>query len=367
MIESGNYDQAFRYGVDKLKGKKNKKTKYVRGLEKAYKKLNERDRSDIKHLTANRSRNSLDRIVDIYQNMMSRQEYVSPLIPLISKDGYVATLKIKDYSKLIANARKEAAEYHYEKATKLVQLAKDNYDKLTARRAYNEISRVEEYFDTYKDSYNIKREAYLLGVTNILVEPYVNGSNIVFDHTLNILSMINTNNLNTKWKKYHIQDSEEIEFDLIATIEVDQIMPGKEKERYNSFEQTKEIVVSKKPEKNKKGSVKDTLGKVNYVNKLKRVSALVEELIREKSAYMNGRIVIVDAINSSLVNTIPISVTHVFEDYSCRFSGDRRALSKEFNKRLKAECSPFPTDYEMTTDLANVYRDIAEEKIRQNI
>jgi len=365
MIESGNYDQAFRFGVDKLRGKKNKKTKYVRGIEKAYKKLNDRDLKDIRHHQVANSKYGLDRVVDIYQNMDIRQEYIIPLLPLVSEDGFVAEIEIRDYTNLILDAKNNAAEYHYAKALKLLETSRETFDKATARDAYNTILFVEDYFDNYKDSYQMKREAYELGTTNILVEPYVNGSNIVFDHTLDIISQINTNNMNTKWKKFHLHENSNWSIDLIATIEVDQIMPGKETERYNSFEQSKEIVDGTKPKKTKDGIAKDSLGRKIYVNKYKTVTALIEELIREKSAYMNGRVVIVDALTNTHINTIPINVTHLFEDYSCNFSGDKRALSSKFNKRLKPSCNPFPTDYEMTTDLANIYRDIAEQNLRE--
>ncbi len=94
MIESGNYDQALRFGVDKLRGEKNKKTKYVRGLERAYHKLNDRDLKEIKSLRLSGNRNNFDRIVDVYKRLEYRQNYVLPLLPLISKDGYLAEIKI---------------------------------------------------------------------------------------------------------------------------------------------------------------------------------------------------------------------------------------------------------------------------------
>jgi hypothetical protein len=43
MVEKGEYEKAFSHAVDKLAGEKNKKTKYVKGLEKAYIELNSKD------------------------------------------------------------------------------------------------------------------------------------------------------------------------------------------------------------------------------------------------------------------------------------------------------------------------------------
>lgn len=365
MIESGNYDQALRYGVDKLRGEKNKKTKYVKGLEKAYAKLNKRDRDEIKKLKKRNSKNSMDRIVDIYQNMENRQNYVYPLVPLISEDYYEATLKIVDYSNDINESMLAASEIHYNYATTNLNRAIKNNDKIAARKAYSDFNDATHYFDNYKDSYELKMKAYEYGTTNVLVEPYVSGSNLAFNHTSDIISQISISSLNSKWTKYHTNDNSDLEVDYIATIEVVEIVPGKERERFNSFTNTKEVIDGKKPLKNKKGKlVKDTLGKVIYTDKKIVVTANVEELIREKLAQMSGKVVIIDAISNNLVTSIPINVTHIFEDYSCVFRGDKRALTTEYNKRIKDYCAPFPTDYEMTTNLAYEYKKAAENSLK---
>ena len=89
----------------------------------------------------------------------------------------------------------------------------------------------------------------------------------------------------------------------------------------------------------------------------------MEELTREKIAKMNGRVVIIDALDNTLINSIPISVTHEFRDYSCTYRGDKRALSNDTNKRIKNRCDPFPSDYEITNAMAYAYKSTAEESL----
>jgi hypothetical protein len=364
MIESGNYDQALRYGVDKLRGEKNKKTKYVKGLEKAYIKLNKRDLDNIAHLRLKDNKNSLNRVVDIYQKMEDRQNYVYPLLPLISEDGYPATFKIRDFATLINISMKAASEKHYQYALNYLSSAKNLGDKIAARKAHSEFSEATYYFDNYKDSYNLKREAYELGQTYILIEPYVNGSNAAFHLTGEIISQIQLSNLNTTWKKYYTEDTGQ-NIDYVATIEVTEITPGKERERFNSFTNTKEVSNGKKAIKSKNGVlVRDTLGNIIYKEKKIIVSANVEELLREKIAQMTGKIVIMDANNNRHINTIPLNVTYLFEDYSCRFRGDKRALTNEYKNRIKENCAPFPSDYDMTTNLAIEYLEVAQKNIK---
>ena len=366
MVESGNYDGALRYGVNKLRGQKNKKTKYVKGLEKAYDKLNHRDKNEINHLKNSGIRNSHDRIVDIYRTMEDRQNYILPLLPLISEDGYLADIKIIDYSKPIKESSLAASENHYLLGLKYLDIAKEKNDKVAARNAYRSFEESQFYFGEYKDTYERKNEAYNLGQTSILIESYAKRSNIEFDHTLDIIQQININKLNTKWEKYYLQDNESIEFNYIATIEINDIVPGRERERINSFTETKQIKDGKIPIKGEDGIIlKDTSGNILYTDLIKEVSAYINEVEREKIAHMNGSVVIIDAMKNIHINTIPINVTYEFRDYSCTFMGDKRALTESTFNRIKDYCDPFPTDYEITSSLAHTYKVAAEASIQK--
>jgi len=342
MIESGNYDQALRFGVDKLRGEKNKKTKYVKGLEKAYAKLNRQDMNEIKHLKLSGKRNNLDRIVDIYHNMERRQNYVMPLLPLISEDGYLADMKVIDYSGLIHKASIAASEKHYALGLKYLNTAKTTGNKSDARTAFNEFDDAQSYFSDFKDSHEFKQEAYELGQSRILVESYTKGSNIAFDHTLDIISQIDINRLNNKWEKFYLQDNGSILYDYV------------------------EIVDGQIPVKDQNGNVvKDTLGNILYADKIKEISAFISEVEREKIAHMAGRLVIIEAIDNIHINTIPINVTHEFRDYACTYQGDRRALTGPTRNRIKDICDPFPSDYEITSVMAYSYKTAAEDGLNK--
>ncbi|MEM9548751.1 MAG: hypothetical protein AAGA77_22395 [Bacteroidota bacterium] len=364
MIESGNYDEALRFGVDKLRGEKNKKTKYVKGLEKAYAKLNRQDLNKIKHLELSGQRNNLDRIVDIYHNMERRQNYVIPLLPLISEDGYLAEIKIVDYSGTIHEASLAAATKHYDLGLTFLSSAKTNGNKIDARNAYNHFEDAQSYFSDYKNTYDLLQEAYNLGQSRILIESYTKGSNVAFDHTLDIISEIQIHRLNNKWEKFYIQDNGSLLFDYVATLEVNEIVPGIERESVHSFVETKEIIDGQIPIKDQNGNlVTDTLGNTLYADKFKEISAFISEVQREKIAHMAGRLVVIEAIDNIHIKTIPINVTHEFRDYACTFQGDRRALSQPTLNRIKSNVDPFPTDFEITSLMAYSYKEAAEKSL----
>lgn len=360
MIESGNYDQALRYGVDKLKGKKNKKTKYVKGLEKAYRNLNLQDLENINKLKLIQGKNNLDRVVALYINMEKRQNYITPLVPLISEDGYEARIHTREYANLISLAMSEASNMHYELGIQNLTDAINTANKRKARKAYNHFIDAQQYIHNYKDTYEKKQEAYNLGQSIILIEPYIAGTNITFKHTEEVISYLDINRLNSKWEKFITNQS--IEYDFVATLEVLNILPGKEVEHIKSYTETKEVIDGKIPVKDLNGLiVKDSIGNTIYTNKKELVTAYVEEIIREKIAHMNGKIVILDARTNSHIKSIPIDVTYNFEDYSCIVRGDERALDSNSKNRIKPYCNPFPTDFQMTSDLAHAYKDAAEE------
>ncbi len=178
LIEQGRYDEALEYSAKQLIGKKNKKTKYVKALEKAYAELNNKDLKQIKMLSSNPKQKSYDQIVSIYKNMNKRQEFISPLIPLISKDGYVANFKTRNYITLISGAIITAADNHYVSAQRYLINAREG-NKAAARNAFNRLQSINNYYDNYKETNILTEEAYELGQTNILIEHYTQGNNLL--------------------------------------------------------------------------------------------------------------------------------------------------------------------------------------------
>ena len=169
LVESGNYDEAVYLAVKRLSGKKNKKEKYVLALEEAFEKATERDMRLAERLKREGRPENWAKVNEAYRRVRSRQERVAPLLPLISKEGIRANFKFVKVDELEYESRQKAADYYYARAQDWLEDARQG-DKLAARRAYDELDKINQYFRDYKDKTALKQTARQLGTTHVLVK-----------------------------------------------------------------------------------------------------------------------------------------------------------------------------------------------------
>ena len=165
-IESGNYDDAISFCVNKLRGKSKKKTELVKGLEQAFKKAQARDLNTADHLIADGRPENWERINALHRQISARQNKIAPLLPLTSKDGYRAKFEFVNIGKLESESREKAAEYLYNCAEDLLQQAEKG-DRLAAREAYNTLKSLEtRYFRQNKNKDRMLQDARSLSATH---------------------------------------------------------------------------------------------------------------------------------------------------------------------------------------------------------
>jgi len=291
MVDKGDYDQAIRLAVDNLEGKKNKKTKYVKALEKAYRRVNEQDMAKIR-----------------------------------------------------------------------------SYELSNKDSTYNTLGNIERFHNNYKDTDELYLKAYEIGVDHIGVDVHLNDNRLGADMLRDIIYAMDVTNLNTFWNRYHLGSNESIPFDYVASIEVNSIEPGYEREFYNTYQETAKVENGTKAVIDLNGNiVKDTLGNTVLTKKYLRVEAEVTEMRREKSARLRGKTVVYETKTNSLVKTVPIEVTHIFEDYSSIYRGDTRALSNETKRKLKNNCNEFPSDFDMVVAMTSNFSDTAYGILKRGI
>lgn len=349
MVDEGRYDDAIFFATEKLAGKKKKKTKHVQGLEEAFYKITQRDLDHISRLDAENNPHRWEEVLTLTDKIQRRQERIVPFLPLISKDGYEAQFRMVDTKSVRDGATLGAADFHYNNAMQALTIARNENDKYQAREAYEALRRTRRFRYDHKDVAERLVEAESLGITRVLVETDINTNGYVSRPLSEELRSIDLAFKNSQWRRFYASDPGDERIDFNASLEIKNIEVSPERESISHHTDNKRIEDGYKYKKKKNGEFKkDSTGKRIRVKKFRTVHAEVTEIFREKSAYLEGMVRLLDA-NGQLVNSHPLSVEVHFNDRSSNYYGDRRALCKHDLSRKRAP-RMFPLDESMIAD-----------------
>lgn len=365
MVEKGHYDRAIAYATKELAGKKNKKTKHVKALEKAFAKVTAHDMDLLKSLDGQEYSKNWDKILNITNKIESRQNKITPFLPLISHEGYVAKFKFVKTHDIRNRVLTEAAEFRYNLAKDLLETAYANNDKAMARNAYSEFVNIASYRDNYKDSYSLMRDAKTLGIVNIKIE--VERDKFVFAPLLvrGEMERINPNRYNTTWRRYHYNNESLAFFDFTAKMVLVDLDVSPERETVSHHTDKKKVKDGWEYAMTKNGKNKiDSLGRPIKVDVYKTVKAHITEIERTKSSLVVGRFIYIDNKTNTVIQDLPLEVETVFNDYSLRFRGDRRALCNHDINRIKRHPDAFPYDDTMLLDATKILKDRFSDELR---
>jgi hypothetical protein len=368
LVDEGKYDQAINYSVNKIKGKKDKKDKFVEAIETSFAKVTENNMERIKYLKIEKNGNYWMEVYDILNDIDDRQRKIKPLIPLISKSGYKAEFKFVNVDPLILESKENAAKYLYESATENLERAEKG-DKNAARDAFQEFEQLRNFYQNYKDADFLKRKVYELAQERVLID-VKNMSEVILPRNFyEEIKNINTNELNRKWYKFYTaEDNADVEFDYQVNINIKEIAITPEREKEREYTETAVVKDGFEYVKDERGNVKkDSLG--NDIKKEKEisVSATIFEIGRFKSAFVRGDVKIYDNKRKKVYQTSPINVETVFETYASNYRGDKRALSKQSQARLKGRIDPFPTNEELLLMSVDDLKKILYDEIDRNL
>ncbi len=362
MVEKGEYDKAFSYAISKLQGEKKKKTEYVKGLEKAFAKLNSANLKEISKLNPEAKPANWVTVLNLYKNIESRQDRLDPLLPLVSEDGYRASFDMIDVSADLRNAEENTMSYHYNKALNLIDKSEKTKDKLFARDAYYELGKIDNYRTSYKDKERLKEKALSLGLTRI----YIDVSNGLRDFHGNDIEKdmwnLPISKLDNLWNDYSVGDFDGgMDADFIVTIALENINFSPERESINSYTEEKEILIRKEIIKEKRDSVLVEVEKEVW----EKVSANISEILREKKSELHGKMKVFDNKSKEYISSVPINVYHDFSGYACNFIGDERALTAESKKKMDTHIEMFPSDYSMADDLSAAFGSAVMNQVKK--
>ncbi len=367
LVEKGKYDKAINLSLKKLKGKKNKKTKYVKSLERAFAKANAADLKRIGYLKKERQGNYYAEIFDITRRINSRQSKVEPLLPLVSETGYKARFKFVNVDDLMIESKKEAAAYHYKKAVSYMKKAKKGY-KGAAKDAFYELKEIEKYFADYRDVNTLKITAKNLGTERVLLQVKNRTRSILPKDISEDLFKNNISKLNEDWLKYYDIKVRDVNFDYAIDFVIEDIDMSPDRELVKEREETKQIEDGFEWEYDEDGNVKkDSKGNKIKKKKYKTIRADVAEIVRTKSIFVEGKVKMKDLRSNHKFYSNLVKAEAVFESFGIDYRGNKKALSKETREKMKSRLEPFPTDFDMLIIASKEIKEVVYNEIRRNM
>ena len=365
MVDKGDYDGAIALAAKKLQGKENKKTKYVKGLERAFKKITDRDMENYRVLAKEGRGENWSSMYNILSRVDARQAVISPLVPLVSNQGYEAHFRFVKTKELLVAAKAGASNYHYELGKELI-IAGRLGDKGAARQAHHELIRIQRYYPSYEDSRLLSDEALFLGTNRIFIRFEDTSFGFNTSRFYNELAF-SPAELNTRWTEFHIDPPIDLPMDYEARLSLVRADVSRDNQDERYFTDTKSIEEGFDYVLDSKGNVKkDSLGNDIKEPKFIDIEAKIIELYRHKEALVEVGIEVIDLHNDALIDRDRISHNVRFEDYSCTIRGDRRALSDEARNKYKDRPLRFPSDSDMLLTAANEIRDDLRKKLRRS-
>ncbi len=357
LLETGEYDRAFYQALDKLAGKSKKKTKWVVVLEEAFARANQRDLRDAEALKREGNPSRSPRIAAIYQDIARRQEALLPLLPLVDDTGRQAEFELVDIDQLLLESRQEAAEYLYARAQQLLRQAEEGV-RPAAREAFDLLRQSEDMVPgPYRDRETLIRQAEYLGTTRVLARFVLDAPVLLPADFGEELLAFYLESWHDPWTAFYLEPAhgEEPDIEMVLRLRQARVAPERLRERQRSFERVIEEGTEYLLDKNG-NVVKDSLGNDIKVPKKVTIRAEMLEILQQKAAATQLEVAWYDLQADRLIDRFRRDAEAVFEHYSARCRGDRRAIDRELRAYCDKRVVPFPPDATMVFDAAALLR-----------
>ncbi len=362
-MQNGAYDAAIQNSVSKLHGKKHKEKEII-VLEEAYLKANNRDSEKIAYLKKEGSPDSWNDVYLIYSQMNKRQEIIKPLLPLhLTNQNRDAKFDIINYDSEIISAKKNAAEYLYTHALSIL----DKKNKTEARNAYNELIKVKDLFNNYRDVDAELNRARNLGTSYVLFK-MENTTGVPLPPSFEEeLTKISLAELEGDWLKYHTRRIKELTYDYTILVNMKNIDVSPEAIKEINYTESKVIPDGFQYVLDAHGNVKkDSSGNDIKVPKTKTISCNVSENYQNKKAIIAGSLDYIDNSTNQLLKTNPIASENFFEYRSAIAIGDITALKPETKEKIGRRPVPFPSGFDMLLKAGETLKGMVKNIVYSN-
>jgi len=358
-LQQGRYDMAIRKAAAKLR-KKPANQKEIYTLSEAYRLANQGDMEKINFLKVSGEPDIWNQVFDLYNNMKNRQRIVKTLPEnVLSSINY----KYINYDQEIIEAKKKAAEFFYAHAMTLL----NKNDRMAAREAYYELTKVKEYYTTYKDVDEQINKALFMGTNNVLFS-MENKTGIPLPPSFEEdLTKISLKDLNRMWLNYDTKAIKDRYYDYLIMVNIKIIDVSPEHLKEVHYSESKEVADGWQYVLDKSGNVmKDSTGNDIKVKKVKTITCNIIETQQKKSAIVGGSLDFIDKRTSQLMKTDPITAEAIFEHFSATAIGDLNALKPETKRKIGRKPLPFPNDPSMILQAGDILKGMTKDIIYRN-
>ena len=351
-ILSGNYDEAIRTSVQKLRKNPTKKNKesHILLLEEAYTKAVQRDTERITYLQKAGNSNTIEEIYQLYKSLHKRQESIKPLLPLrLQEQARNAVFEIKNYDNELITSKRELTNLLYSQVVKNLSAANSKVDY---RRVYSDLEYLDDLTPNHKNVAQLLDQAHIKGTDYIEVALY-NDSDILLPRRLqDDLLDFSTYDLNDFWKVYHSTPQQGITYDYVMDVSLRQINISPERFREKEAQKEKSIKDGTEFLLDDEGNfVKDEDGEKIEVDKFITVRCSYYEVLQTKAVNIIGQVRYTSQNSGQVIESFPLASEYIFEHYFATFDGDKRALENDLLRYTRNREMRFPSNEQMVYDV----------------
>ena len=365
LVTSGDYDAAIHNAIVELQGNKNAKSKqeYIYLLEEGFAKAKERDLNDIVLWKKDTNPKNLEKIYNTYLQLNYRQEEIKPLLPLhYLKENKDASFAFEDYSDLLVKSKNDYCKYLYDNSKALLATK----DKMTIRRAYNDLSQLESLTSGYKDTAKLMEDALARGIDYVLVTTKNVTETIIPKRLQDDLLNFSTYGLDDKWTVYHSTRQKELVYDFGMLISFQSINISPEQVTEKLFDKEKLVKDGYKNAVDSGNIIKDGQGNPAKVDNMITVKIKIDEFSQSKNCQIAAKVDFTDYDTEQLLKTTTISSENVFKNTYATFKGDKRACDSKYYPTFEQKALPFPSNEQMVYDAGENLKAKLKELIVRN-
>lgn len=362
----GNFEQAIEIAINHLQRDqtRSRSQEQMLILQDAFAKLTEREQKRIRFLEREKNQANSVEIYNTYLNLDRIQNQISPLLPLYHEGlGKQINFQMEDYSSEILQAQDEVVNYYYKEAIALLNAE----DKFSARKAFDDLQKLERIRPNYKDTRVLTDEAYFIGTDFVLVQVQNQTPFVVPQQLQEALTDFNTFGLDDKWTAYHQQAEAQLDYDYEININFINFAFSPDQLREREISLKEQVVDGWRYKTDARGNyITDDKGNKIKEDILVEAEGILLQSIQMKSVAVEAKVIYADVKANRQLNSFPLVSEFVFENNYGQFQGDARVLSDEQRLLLKNRPVPFPSNERMLIDASQDIKERLKTIIKRN-